>query len=44
LRSIERGAFTTRPATRPGTRIDGVELGDRVWLDVPLDAGTRADV
>jgi hypothetical protein len=44
LRSIERGAFTTATGYPAGTRIDGIELRDRVWLDVPPDAGTRADV
>jgi lactoylglutathione lyase len=39
--SVERDAFS--PATGYATRtlIDGVELRDRVWLDLQFDAGAR---
>ena len=33
MRSIERDAFTSSTGYRPGLRIDGIELRDRVWLD-----------
>ena len=36
MRSIERDAFTPAARYPPGTRIDGIELRDRVWLDHPL--------
>jgi GNAT superfamily N-acetyltransferase len=36
LRSIERDAFTTASGYPPGLLIDGIELRDRVWLDLPL--------
>jgi GNAT superfamily N-acetyltransferase len=37
MRSIERDAFTPATGYEPGTRIDGIELRDRVWLDLRLD-------
>lgn len=37
LRSIQRDAFTPAAGYPPGTRIDGIELRDRVWLDRPVD-------
>lgn len=37
MRSVERDAFTPAAGYPPGTRIDGIELRDRVWLDRPLD-------
>ena len=37
LRSIERDAFTPASGYAEGTTIDGIELRDRVWLDLPLD-------
>jgi ribosomal protein S18 acetylase RimI-like enzyme len=36
LRSIERDAFTTATGYEPGLMIDGIELRDRVWLDLGL--------
>jgi ribosomal protein S18 acetylase RimI-like enzyme len=33
FRSVERDAFTPDKGYPPGTRIDGIELRDRVWLD-----------
>jgi lactoylglutathione lyase len=36
LRSIERDAFTTASGYDAGTVIDGIELRDRVWLDLDL--------
>jgi ribosomal protein S18 acetylase RimI-like enzyme len=36
LRSIERDAFSPATGYRPGFRIDGIDLRDRVWLDRPL--------
>ncbi|MFF4257891.1 GNAT family N-acetyltransferase [Streptomyces sp. NPDC001663] len=37
LQTIERDAFTPRTGYEPGTRIDGIEIRDRVWLDLQLD-------
>jgi len=34
MRSIERDAFTPANGYAPGTMIDGIELRDRVWLDL----------
>jgi ribosomal protein S18 acetylase RimI-like enzyme len=36
LRSIERDAFTPATGYPPGTMIDGIELRDRIWLDIVL--------
>jgi GNAT superfamily N-acetyltransferase len=36
MRSIERDAFTAATGYPPGIEIDGIELRDRVWLDLPL--------
>jgi ribosomal protein S18 acetylase RimI-like enzyme len=36
MRSIERDAFTASTGYPPGTRIDGIPLRDRVWLDLRL--------
>ena len=38
LRSVERNAFSPAAGYPPDTLIDGIELRDRVWLD--LDLGT----
>ena len=38
LRSVERDAFSAATGYPPDTLIDGIELRDRVWLD--LDLGT----
>ena len=38
MRSIERDAFTSSTGYRPGLRIDGIELRDRVWLDRAVHA------
>ncbi len=40
MRSIERDAFTDANGYAPGLLVDGIELRDRVWLD--LDLGARA--
>jgi GNAT superfamily N-acetyltransferase len=37
MRSVERDAFTPAGGYPPRTRIDGIELRDRVWLDRPVD-------
>jgi ribosomal protein S18 acetylase RimI-like enzyme len=37
MRAIERDAFTPATGYEPGLLIDGIELRDRVWLDLPLD-------
>jgi ribosomal protein S18 acetylase RimI-like enzyme len=37
LRAIERDAFTPATGYEPGLMIDGIELRDRVWLDLPLE-------
>jgi len=39
MRSIERDAFTPAHGYPPGIEFDGIELRDRVWLDLRLDAG-----
>jgi ribosomal protein S18 acetylase RimI-like enzyme len=36
MRDIERDAFTPAAGYPAGTRIDGIELRDRVWLDQPI--------
>ena len=36
MSAIERDAFTTATGYAPGLRIDGIELRDRVWLDLAL--------
>ena len=36
--SIERDAFTPANGYPPGLEVDGIELRDRVWLDLRLDA------
>ena len=37
MRSIERDAFTPATGYEAGIDVDGIELRDRVWLDLPLD-------
>ncbi len=37
MRSIERDAFTTATGHEPTIGVDGIELRDRVWLDLRLD-------
>ena len=37
MRSTERDAFTLATGYDPATSIDGIELRDRVWLDLRLD-------
>jgi GNAT superfamily N-acetyltransferase len=39
MRSIERDAFTPANGYPAGIEVDGIELRDRVWLDLRLDAG-----
>jgi GNAT superfamily N-acetyltransferase len=41
MRSIERDAFTAATGYDPKTSVDGIELRDRVWLDLALDPATR---
>jgi ribosomal protein S18 acetylase RimI-like enzyme len=36
MRSVERDAFTPATGYPAGLRIDGIELRDRVWLDLAL--------
>ena len=36
LRAVERDAFTAASGYDPGIVIDGIELRDRVWLDLDL--------
>jgi GNAT superfamily N-acetyltransferase len=36
MRSIERDAFRAATGYPPGTRINGIDLRDRVWLDRPV--------
>jgi ribosomal protein S18 acetylase RimI-like enzyme len=36
VRSIERDAFTTAAGYEPGLQVDGIELRDRIWLDLDL--------
>jgi GNAT superfamily N-acetyltransferase len=38
MRSIERDAFTVATGYPPGLEVDGIELRDRVWLDLVLAA------
>jgi hypothetical protein len=37
MRSIERDAFTAATGYDRGTSVDGIELRDRVWLDLSLE-------
>ena len=39
MRSVERDAFTPANGYPSGIEVDGIELRDRVWLDLRLDAG-----
>src|SRR4051795_9539247 len=39
LRSVERDAFTVATGYPAGSQIDGIELRDRVWLDLELGDG-----
>jgi GNAT superfamily N-acetyltransferase/catechol 2,3-dioxygenase-like lactoylglutathione lyase family enzyme len=43
LRSVERDVFTAGSGYAPGTVIDGIELRDRVWLDLDLKRPPCAD-
>jgi ribosomal protein S18 acetylase RimI-like enzyme len=36
MRSVERDAFTPATGYEEGTTIDGIELRDRVWLDLGI--------
>lgn len=42
MRSVQRDAFTPVSGLAAGTLIDGIDLRDRVWLDVDLAALARA--
>jgi ribosomal protein S18 acetylase RimI-like enzyme len=37
MRAVERDAFTAATGYEPGLRVDGIELRDRVWLDLHVD-------
>jgi ribosomal protein S18 acetylase RimI-like enzyme len=41
MRAIERDAFTAATGYEPGLRVDGIELRDRVWLDLRFDRQDR---
>ena len=41
IRSVERDAFTPAAGYTAGTSVDGIELRDRVWLDLDVGAHTR---
>jgi GNAT superfamily N-acetyltransferase len=41
--SVERDAFTVATGYEPGAQIDGIELRDRVWLDLVLDLDQRRE-
>ena len=41
MRSVERDAFSPATGYPTETLIDGVQLRDRVWLDLPLHAEAR---
>ena len=41
MRAIERDAFTTATGYQAGLEVDGIELRDRVWLDLRLDGEPR---
>ena len=38
MRSIERDAFTQAAGYAASLQVEGVDLRDRVWLDLPLPA------
>jgi ribosomal protein S18 acetylase RimI-like enzyme len=40
-RSIERDAFTAETGYAAGMAVEGIELRDRVWLDLDLTSATR---
>jgi ribosomal protein S18 acetylase RimI-like enzyme/catechol 2,3-dioxygenase-like lactoylglutathione lyase family enzyme len=42
MRSVERDAFTAATGYPPGLEVDGIELRDRVWLDLRLDGEAAA--
>jgi hypothetical protein len=41
LQSVERDAFSPANGYAAGTQSDGIELRDRVWLELSLEAGRR---
>jgi ribosomal protein S18 acetylase RimI-like enzyme/predicted enzyme related to lactoylglutathione lyase len=41
MRTVERDAFTPTTGYAAGTMIDGIELRDRVWLDLDLNGQKR---
>ena len=41
LRSVERDAFTPATGYTAQTSLDGIELRDRVWLDLGIGTYTR---
>jgi len=41
MRAVERDAFTAATGYVPGLRVDGIELRDRVWLDLRVDCEDR---
>jgi ribosomal protein S18 acetylase RimI-like enzyme len=42
MRSVERDAFTPATGYPPGLEIEGIELRDRVWLDLRVDGPATA--
>jgi ribosomal protein S18 acetylase RimI-like enzyme len=41
FRSVERDAFSPANGYAAGTQADGIELRDRVWLDLAIDTSAR---
>ena len=41
MRAVERDAFTPAAGYSPQTRLDGIDLRDRLWLDLNLGPDTR---
>ena len=41
MRSVERDVFTPAAGYAPQTSLDGIQLRDRVWLDLDLGAPLR---
>src|SRR3954452_10886277 len=42
MRTVERDAFTAATGYAPGLEVDGIELRDRVWLDMHVDGPSTA--
>jgi hypothetical protein len=39
MRGVEHDAFTAATGYAAGLEVDGIDLRDRVWLDLPLPTG-----